>query len=123
MLVAPVVMADSSDPVIDVVARDSATPPSARISFSISQAEPAVELGNISWAYHASGDPVSTLDMADLIRRSEKYRFSDDFQVLTILNLGLSDAGTFIFTAANTAGVGNATQELVVYGELNTACG
>ena len=112
----PTVTPGRSDPVISVLTRDR-TPLHVKMTFSITQAKPAVDPKDIFWTYSPKENPADSIDVKALVQNSSKYEFSNDFKTLTIFNLGLSDGGVFTLSATNEAGMDSASQELVIHGE------
>lgn len=114
--VPPTVLVRSVEPLIGVESRD---PPSSDISvqFSITRADPPVEMDDIIWSYSESGDSLESVDITLLVSNDSNLSFSEGLTTLTILDVSFFDAGLYTLSASNEAGTHNNTIELVVHGE------
>ena len=80
------------------------------ISFDIT-AQPLVDSSDIQWYFQFSVE-----DFVTIHNNTKKYMFSADHHSLTILDVQLSDVGTYRIEAENIVGSNRADVTLFVYG-------
>ena len=96
---------------------DNNTPTEVTLGFSITRANPEVEVENITWTYTLLNHNGTTLDTAELEGNSAKYNFSADYRMLTIFNITFFDAGSITLSASNEIGTSNSTLQLIIHGK------
>ena len=82
------------------------------IKFSISGDRPKVVLEDIIWKFKSSVN-----GKTEVINANSRLNFSDDRETLEINSVQLTDAGTYSFTASNSAGSSSASIAINVLGE------
>ena len=85
--------------------------------FVIEHDFPPVKLSNIQW--HFTNLSNVAVDLMDNTTDPIHYGFSDDYQMLYITGVELSDRGYYTLTATNEAGVRSSTMYLDVHGKHN----
>ena len=88
------------------------------MKFSITEANPLVDISNIKWTYRTDPSSAPIPWPPDLEGEQQpRHHLSDDKQLLNIMDVQISDGGFYTLSASNSAGERNSTVMLLVYGE------
>ena len=101
--VPPTVSPLEEEVTVTLTETDVNRPPNITLGFTITGANPEVEIENIVWTYTLHNLNGSTLNTAELASSGSKYNLSVDYRTLTIFNVTYFDAGSIMLSASNGA--------------------